>query len=111
LYGDLNDAYRDLFMWGNLNTDPRAGKEARYAAYKYFFARDMSIARHFDVSNEYSGHYSPEDEEYFKQRLLEEKKKFGVQDKLAGRINVADLIYDEPEDDEEAPEPDLVPDE
>ncbi len=87
-------------MWGNIMTDPRAAKEARFAAYRYFFSKDMSVSRWLDPHNEYGGTFSDEEEKYFRQRLAEEKKKYGVQDKLAGRTaRIEDFIYDEDEED------------
>lgn len=70
LYRRLNEAYRDLFMWGVVIGDD-VRKEARRMAYKRFLEEGKTIMGYLDMTNTYSGHWNKKEVEEFRAEIKE----------------------------------------
>ncbi len=74
LCDNLNNAYRNIFMWGIVTNKPEYQKEARRIAFKKFLAEQINIMCYLELDNQYPGSWQVEEEEEFRKEIDELNK-------------------------------------
>jgi hypothetical protein len=75
LYGQLNDAYRDLFMFGCISLSPADMRLARKEAFRHYLSKDHGIMGYLSTTPAfYPSSYGSDEEAAFRKELEEEEK-------------------------------------
>ncbi len=74
LYIELNDAYRNLFMWAVVVPEELID-HAREEAFKWYLNSRKSIMQHLDMDHLYPGSFNGVLEEQFRKALKEEMER------------------------------------
>jgi hypothetical protein len=71
LYKNLNDAYRDLFMWGVVSKD--AERLARKEAFRHYLREGVTIMQYLDHTRMHPSQWSAQEEKEFRAEIKAEK--------------------------------------
>ena len=84
LHKDLNDAYRQLFMWGVIN--PKVRLKAKEMAYQHYLRKNSEIMHLLNQDGSYTS-YSVQEEQNFRQEIDYLKKEIELKDKKKDKKN------------------------